>query len=86
MGTDSRCGEPGRLSGVGFSPGHCFAEDVFIARSAIWFVTDGEVPPPGDTFYYVARNENQVNVTTWGTPTRDTEINAADGACAVRFP
>ena len=54
-----------------FSPGDCLADDVFVAQSASWFITDAE---------------NQLNVTTWGTPTRDAGINAATGACTVRFP
>ncbi|MFQ5720136.1 MAG: hypothetical protein ACE5IK_11375 [Acidobacteriota bacterium] len=74
------------LATAGFAAGACLAEDVFVANAADWSVPDAEIPPVGNAFYYVARSENQVNVTTWGSPARDAAINTAAGACAVRFP
>jgi len=47
---------------------------------------DDENLAPGDGFYYVVRAQNQANQSTWGSPTRDLEINAAPGACAALFP
>ncbi|MFQ5767394.1 MAG: hypothetical protein ACE5ID_05355, partial [Acidobacteriota bacterium] len=66
---------------AGFSTGACLAEDLFPAA-----VFDGAVPLPGDAFYYLVRAENQVNVTTYGSPQKDVGINSAAGACTVRFP
>ena len=79
-------GLTGDLRGARFASGACFAEDVFVAQSAIWFVIDSEIPPLDDAFYYVARSENQFGVTTWGNAQRDSEINGSAGACSIRFP
>jgi hypothetical protein len=66
----------------GFTAGNCFTA----TPTTLFGVIDNSAPPAGDGFYYLARAETSVNVTTWGTPDRDAEIDAAPGACVPAYP
>jgi hypothetical protein len=67
---------------VGFSAGNCLTPTSVVDP----VLPDARIPTSGQIFYHVVRAQNQVNVTTWGTATRDTSISASLADCSVLFP
>lgn len=69
------------LASTGLTAGRCFDAALTTPLSG-----DLELPDPGKGFYYVVRAQNQLNVTSWGSPTRDAEAAASDVPCPALFP
>ena len=68
------------LTSAGYASGSCFLEDTHLAG-----IIDPVDPGPGRGFYYLARAENQLNVSTWGSARRDSGMLGIPGACTKRF-
>jgi len=68
------------LTSSGYASGSCFLEDTHIAG-----IVDPDDPGPDKGFYYLARAENQINVSTWGSARRDIGMSGLPGSCQTRF-
>jgi hypothetical protein len=68
------------LTSAGYASGSCFLEDTHLAG-----IIDPADPGVGRGFYYLARAENQLNVSTWGSARRDSGMLGIPGACTKRF-
>jgi hypothetical protein len=71
-----------QLRASGFASGACLTPQSLPAAALF----DAPMPAPGDARYYIVRAQNQVNVTTWGTPARDAGIAASTSPCTTLFP
>ncbi len=69
------------LAASGLTAGQCFETELTTPLSG-----DLELPEPGKGFYYVIRAQNQLNVTTWGSPARDAQAAAANVPCPILYP
>ena len=70
------------LHTIGFPAGGCLTPGSLSTPE----LADPDVPASGAAFYYVIRAQNQLNVTTWGSPARDAGIDASVATCGVLFP
>ncbi len=70
------------LQTTGFSAGSCLTPTSLSAPE----LADPGVPTSAGIFYYLVRAQNQLNVTTWGTLSRDAGVGASMTDCSILFP